>query len=406
MGRPRKTQPGYRYHAASRQAVVTFNGKNFFLGEFESPQSYARYYALCHEYLTSGFQTPVSQEGGEKSVVTVADVAAEARAWADKKFAKNPAQHCRIHGLADLLADTYGPLDAEEFGPVRLGEVRSLLLLGRGRGSKEAGSVTRSYVNMQVRNVVRIFKHAASRELVSAHVLVRLETLESLRADEGGTESKPVIPVSIEDVAKTIPFLSETLRAMVRIQLATGMRPSEVIKLRPQDIDKSGSTWMYRPASHKTKHKGKSRAVPIVGEAREALAPFLDDRDSDAFCFSPKESAAWYRKQRSEQSSSKGRTKSKATTKRNNNPKRLPGEKFTKDSYRRAVERAAKRAKVTHWFPYQLRHTTATEVRNALGVEAAQALLGHSRISTTEIYTQRSEAKAIEAANSAPRLGK
>jgi integrase len=51
-----------------------------------------------------------------------------------------------------------------------------------------------------------------------------------------------------------------------------------------------------------------------------------------------------------------------------------------------------------------LRHTAGTIVREQLGPEAAQALLGHSHIQMTEHYAKVSEAKAIEAAKHAPKL--
>jgi len=91
-------------------------------------------------------------------------------------------------------------------------------------------------------------------------------------------------------------------------------------------------------------------------------------------------------------------------TNRKVNPKRQAGIRFDAGSYRQAITRAAKQAGVPHWFPYQLRHVAATEVRKALGVESAQALLGHSRADMTQHYTQVSEDKAIEAAYAAPSL--
>ena len=75
---------------------------------------------------------------------------------------------------------------------------------------------------------------------------------------------------------------------------------------------------------------------------------------------------------------------------------------YSPESYYRAVRTAARKAKVDHWFPYQLRHTAACVVREALGVEAAQALLGHSRVDMTEHYARISEEKAIEAAQAGP----
>ena len=41
------------------------------------------------------------------------------------------------------------------------------------------------------------------------------------------------------------------------------------------------------------------------------------------------------------------------------------------------------------WHPNQLRHTAATMIRRQYGAEAAQAILGHSELSTTEIYAEK-----------------
>ncbi len=63
--------------------------------------------------------------------------------------------------------------------------------------------------------------------------------------------------------------------------------------MRPSDIDRSGEEWIYRPKKHKTMNKGKLKAVPIVGDAREALTDYLN-REPQSFCFSPSEAVAWW----------------------------------------------------------------------------------------------------------------
>ena len=137
-------------------------------------------------------------------------------------------------------------------------------------------------------------------------------------------------------------------------------------------------------------------------DAREALTPFLLG-DSQAYCFDPRDSMKWrWERQRAARQS---RVQPSQVCRKKTNPKRQPGEKYTPASYRRALERAAKQAGVPHWFPYQLRHTAATVVRQALGIEAVQALLGHSDISMAAHYAQLSEIRAIEAAKYAPRIG-
>src|SRR5262249_12717951 len=57
---------------------------------------------------------------------------------------------------------------------------------------------------------------------------------------------------------------------------------------------------------------------------------------------------------------------------------------------------------VPHWFPLQLRHSPATAVRSAAGLDAAQVLLGHAELTVTQVYAEADAAKAREAAE---RLG-
>ena len=144
--------------------------------------------------------------------------------------------------------------------------------------------------------------------------------------------------------------------------------------MRPMDINRTGAVWCYTPATHKTEHHGKQRRIFIGPKAQAELLPWLL-RPADAYCFSPRESkpaaVPRFRKKR---------------------PKGTPGrrgDRYTKDSYYRAVLRACERAKVTPWAPNQLRHSRATEIRKAFGLEAAQLVLGHAKADVTQIYAER-----------------
>ena len=387
--------PDYRYHI-SGQAIVTLAGKDFYLGRYDSPESRAKYFSLLAEYNDSGFKAPSSVTHLADVPVTVKCITAEFREYVPVKYASNKVERGRFENLCTLLEDEYGDTPAKDFGPRKLAALRDLFV---------ASGNSRKYVNKQVRNIVRIFKHAISRELIDANVLVALESLEPLKAGQTpARETKPRQPVSLSVVRATAKHLSPTLLAMVKIQVATGMRPSEVFGMRPIDIDRSGDEWIYRPESHKTAHYGKTKAIPIIGDAKEALKPFLD-RDPKGNCFTPKESAQWYRNQRTaKRATPDGPGRNKPGTNRKKHPKRSPGLEFRNDSYRQALRRAAEKAGVEYWYPYQLRHLAGTEVRNALGVEAAQALLGHSRAAMTEHYAKQNEAKAVEAAKAAPQI--
>jgi len=47
-----------------------------------------------------------------------------------------------------------------------------------------------------------------------------------------------------------------------------------------------------------------------------------------------------------------------------------------------------------HWHPNQLRHRRGTEVREQFGLDAAQAVLGHTEARVTEIYAEVNLQKA------------
>ncbi|HXD86545.1 MAG TPA: tyrosine-type recombinase/integrase [Urbifossiella sp.] len=70
-------------------------------------------------------------------------------------------------------------------------------------------------------------------------------------------------------------------------------------------------------------------------------------------------------------------------------PKKGSGERYTPTAICRAVVLACTRAKVDHWFPYQLRHAFGTRVRKEAGLEAAQAMLGHARMDMSEHYAEK-----------------
>ncbi len=91
-------------------------------------------------------------------------------------------------------------------------------------------------------------------------------------------------------------------------------------------------------------------------------------------------------------------------------PKKSPGrakrDRYDVASYRRAITYGIKKLNKTRpaeqqipqWFPLQLRHSRATEVRKQFGLEAAQVALGHAHANTTEIYAERNLEAAVRVA--------
>jgi integrase len=413
MARPKDIAPSMRYHL-SGQAVVTLGGKDFYLGKHNSSEAIARYAVLIAEYQRAGLTLSedfdqkalfakadalidpsprIAHERQENEPIRVKDVAECFRSFASTRFAFQYQELSRVNRLCDELIELYGDDLAVDFGPKRLKQMQ------RRWVSKD---LSRPYVNRLVKLVRRMFKYAVSEELIAAETHRRLQTVEALRF--GATEARePELrqPVPLDHVRKTAAELSPILKDMLRVLLGTGMRPSEVCTMRACDIDRTGDIWFYRPKRHKTAGKGKVKSVPLLNDAREAVTDYLN-RPANAYLFSPIESMAWFRaKQRAER---KTRVQPSQLHRRKDAPLKQPGEFFDSNAFRQSIQRACIRAGVKPWTPYQIRHMVASEVRQALGLEQTQALLGHHHRSMTEHYARLAETQAVEAAKVAPKL--
>jgi len=249
-----------------------------------------------------------------------------------------------------LLRVHHGDGRAEDLGPVAL---RRLLEEAAKENDWSLG-----YTKMQLARVKRIYKWAVSEELVNVTAYQRLATVE-LRH---GRRAKPIPPVDDELVDRTLPLLSPKIADMVRIQRLTGMRPGELVIMRPEDIDRSSDVWTYTPESHKTEHRGKVRTIYIGPKGQAILAPWLVKATDYVF---PTRRARHY----------------------------------TSDSYRRAITRVCEKHGIPRWSPHQLRKAAATKIRSALDVESAASVLGHSSsVVTQQHYAAADRARAIEAA--------
>jgi integrase len=265
--------------------------------------------------------------------------------------------------------------------------------------------------------------------MVPPHVYQGLATVSGLRA--GRTEAReaiPVKPVPDGDLAATLPHLSRHVRAMVDLQLLTGMRPGELIAMRTMDINRSGKVWVYTPAQHKTLHHGHTREIRIGPKAQAILAPFLKTNFA-APVFSPADAEAERRAQVHAARLTPMSCGNKPGSNCQRAPKRKPGSRYTVATYRRAIARACEQAfgmpdelrdlqtvdfiksdtperkkerrrlrsqwREAHcWHPHQLRHNAATILRRQYGIEAARLILGHRSAAVTEIYAEMDATKA------------
>jgi integrase len=248
----------------------------------------------------------------------------------------------------------------------------------------EAGR-SRKLINKDVNRIRQLFGWAVESELMPVEVHQALRRVKGLRKGRSAArETEPVAPVPEAAIEVVLPHLSPQVAAMVRLQHLCGARPQEVVAIRPCEVSVEGDLWLYRPRSHKTAHLGRGKVIVLGPRAQEVLRPWLD-RDPESHCFVPAETSAWNnRRRRRREPTHSPAPRAGAAEKR-----LAPGSRYTRHSYRTAVQRACRRAGIAAWAPRQLRHTRATLVRQVYGLEAAKAVLGHADTKVTEIYAER-----------------
>lgn len=385
MPRPRSI-PKLCRHKASGRGVVRLSGSDVYLGawppEDEEPPPEVRreYERALADWLARGRGPVVAPD--QASGLTVGELILAFLPHANQHYRDSDGEptneviefRCSLRPLRELFED----LPVEQFGPLKLKAVRERMV---------ADGLCRGVVNARIGRVRRVFKWGVENELVPPSVLHGLQAVKGLQAGRtDAPEPAPVQPVPAADLDATLPHLSPTLRAMVLVQRYTGMRPGEVCQMRARDIDRAGPVWLYRPPRHKTAYRGKTRTICLGPNAQAAVAPFLAGRPPEAYLFSPAEAneARWKRQREARRS----KVPPSQISRRKRNPKVRPAALYSTNSYAHAVRVACQRAKVPHWFPNQLRHLHATEVRRRFGLEAAQVTLGHAHARITEVYAE------------------
>jgi integrase len=375
MSNRRRRIPKYRHYQPKDLAVVRIDGRDFYLGKYDSPKSWEKYHRLLAEWMAKASENRPARQGSSGPSLAIKELMLAYLRFAATYYVKNGRPTDEQYGIRAALRPLrklYGDTSVRDFGPLALKAVRMTMV--------EADNC-RGVINQHIGRIRRMFKWGVENELVPVEIYGALLTVAGLRKNRGpARETEPVRPVAASDVSVVLPHLSPVLQAMIRFQLLTGCRPGEVCILRPCDLDRSGTAWCYRPESHKTEHHGLERRIFVGPAAQALLLPWLE-RTPGGYCFSPRESARYERR-------TTNAPKSQREKARHPRPSRR-GHRYTTDSYRRAITRACEQAGVLAWHPNQLRHTRGTELRSRFGLEGAQTVLGHSKADVTQIYAER-----------------
>lgn len=413
-----KSEPTYQHHKGSGQARTIIDGKTFYLGPYNSPQSQQKFDDLKAEWRL--------RQNVDQHCLLVDELC-----WRFIEHAENYYLHkdgtptgttANLRYALRPLTEMHGRCRVREFGPLKLQQVRE--------GMIQAG-YARTHINSMISKIRQVFRWGTEQELVPATVYQALQAVRGLSAGRTkAVESVPVMPVDEGTVNDTLPHLSNVVADMVRLQLLTGARPGEVCSLRPCDITRGTSgVWTYRPARHKTEHHGRERRIFIGPEGQAVLSKYLL-RDSEAYCFSPLDAE----NERNSEKRAKRQSPMTPSQLARKTKGRTIKDRYNKNTYNRAIARgcelafgmpvelryparvAARLKNVTDkerqatkeqleaeaaawrrehcWSPNQLRHSRATAIRERFGIEAAQTVLGHSDPKVTLVYAERDFAMA------------
>jgi integrase/recombinase XerD len=162
--------------------------------------------------------------------------------------------------------------------------------------------------------------------------------------------------------------------AMIELAYGSGLRVSELVKLPLADVN------LHAGFVRVTGKGGKTRVVPLNTAAQMRITRYLAE-DRPGWLRDPKQRALFLTER---------------------------GGPMTRQGFWKALRGYARRADVRlpsgGVSPHKLRHSFATHlVEHGADLRAVQAMLGHADISTTQVYTQVSQAKMIEHARKHPR---
>ena len=268
-----------------------------------------------------------------------------------------------------LMRQMYGDRPIAELSHPDMLRIRDALV--------EAGLSLKT-VNARLATVRRMIAWALDEALIPAAVKAELTQVRPVKRGRTKARSpEPVMPADDAAVEAVAATLAPNTADMVRVHRLTGMRPGELCAMRWADIDRGAEPWIYRPSRHKTAWRGNVRVILIGPRARVILERLRAAGGSEReYPFSPAVAVA--ERLASARAARKTRVQPSQVSRRVPDARRRPGDRWTAESYARAIQRACDAAGVARWHPHQLRHSFATEVRRRFGIDATRAVLGHS----------------------------
>jgi integrase len=358
-----------KMHDGSGQGRIKINGQHVYLGPWsDQARCMARYAELAQQHAAG---QPVKKANGK---TTVAEVIIAF--LTDAKETMPTKEYWHFQRVAKVMVRLFKTTLASAFDTNSLLLIREALkkatwLKPEERAHHKVGPWSRSQINKTVTRIRRIWAWAEQRKMVPAGSWGHLMTLKAIPStDRSVRQTKPRQGVDWPVVAAVLPHLPGSVAALAEVQYWTGMRPCEVCRMTPGDVEQVNGVWMFWLVSKNAWRPGREREAVILGpEAMRVLAPWLQaarSKGPDAPVF----------------------------------PSSKTSKAYTTGGYAQAFARVFKaHPELQRFCAYSLRHGAKRRIKRALGLDAARAVLRQTSIQTTDNYdAERDMTLAIEAA--------
>ena len=249
-------------------------------------------------------------------------------------------------------------------GSVCLGQftkLRYIEALNRFAADGKARETIKAYQYI----ILESLKYAEIRDMVPAGTYA---TFKIIPVPRNARPPRKIVPMRMEALNAVRGLIGETIYDILHLEILTGMRPCELLRLRAGDIiELSSGVWQYVIYQHKTSARTGEPLIKYIGpKAQEILNRYIapDEPDKPLFI-----------------------TRS--------------GKPYTTDDIAQRICRLKKAFPgrfPAQFHQYQCRHRAGTEARKCEGLEGAQAFLGHQRRSTSEIYAETNSDLAVAVA--------
>ena len=283
-------------------------------------------------------------------------------AWSKDEHFSHPATFRRYKTSSKALLRYFGitrldkitPESVERYKSVRLAQFATVRSKEPGKRKQTNRKIKPATVNRELACLRAVFNNVIKGDVPLKNPVSKTGA-KALQED-----NEQVRVLTFEEEKKYLAVATPLLRDVASIMLETGMRPEEVYRIRPENLNLTGG-WIFNPYG---KTKAARRRVPLNSAAKHVLMRRLNDLKTP-YIF-PCET-----------------------------DDRRPVPKVNN-----AHDRAVKASGVAPFRLYDLRHTWATRAaESGTDLITLAALLGHSKIQMVLRYahpSQEHQARAVE----------